>query len=414
MMYLTKAFIKIGLLIILTVAGLYDPSSSVYASTPTVIVGMVDPESKRGCIGSVTRQIDLDTFTRDSLPQEVSPSWHPEALRANAILIRSTAYHFHLNPESNDPVICAEGHYFHLRPSRVVGWASGRGATEGNSHNKTNDRVTDTGGKLLYKNGRPFLVEWGSCIQNKTHELAKQGYNYEQILTDPNIGVFSQASGCIYKHTGLSINQGYDFTPSMTNGTSPYPVLWGATNSSVTPVWTARQAESYWGHSGMDVVHNQPFGQSGRYMVGYHTGDKVEYRMWFGSKGGRNYANLNLIGIADKGPLDPNNKAVPVILNIYVDGYYQRTIQWKQHDNRRHIRVENVNVQPVPGWFSYGQRAITIEFANDACICSPYHPDQDRNFYLDVFAITDGWIHPREEVFPPLFDPKLYMPLILR
>lgn len=43
----------------------------------------------------------MDTFTRDALPGEVYTAWHPEALRANAILISPlpTITPYTLNPD---------------------------------------------------------------------------------------------------------------------------------------------------------------------------------------------------------------------------------------------------------------------------------------------------------------------------
>ncbi len=140
MIPLMKRLAQIGLLIVLI--WLFYAPSSVYASSPTVVFGHVD---SRNCVNRVSRVIDIDTLTRDALPGEiVTSTYADEAVRANAILIRSFAYYFYLNPEWNAVGVCNEHRYFfNLRTTRIQGWVYASGAEKGNAY-RTNDKVTDT------------------------------------------------------------------------------------------------------------------------------------------------------------------------------------------------------------------------------------------------------------------------------
>ncbi|MBE7469769.1 MAG: hypothetical protein DPW09_23575 [Anaerolineae bacterium] len=218
-----------------------------YAASPTIIIGIV---GTNGCVTGITKRFDLDTFTRDSLPQEVSSSWSVRAIRANAVLIRNVARYFQQNPESNDPAVCnPTGQFFHLRTTRIQGWAQGRGATEGNVNNMTNNQVTYTGGEVLLKNNQNFFSPFNDCLQNETLRLANLGYTYIQILTDSSIGIYSVARCGYAQHTNLTVANAYNFTDSMMNGTVPFSINGATPTSTVTPVNTAREAETYWGHT---------------------------------------------------------------------------------------------------------------------------------------------------------------------
>jgi hypothetical protein len=90
-------------------------------------------------------------------------------------------------------------------------------------------------------------------------------------------------------------------------------------------------------------------------------------------KFGSDYRFLHLIGIADR----PG----PVILNIYIDGYYKGQVSWSNNDNARHLTIGQ-----YPG-IPYGVHFMAVEFANDATTGSG--ADGDRNFYLDVLGVTN-------------------------
>lgn len=355
-------------------------SSPIYAESPTIIIGFTDTQ---GCIVGVSQPFDLDTFTRDSLPQEVGPRQPSEALKANAILIRNFIYHFYLNPEWDDPSICnPQSRFFHMRHSRIQGWIQGDGATRGNDNTlslngMTNNRVTDVGGKTLNQHN----IGFNACIQNESINLVNQGYNYDQILTDPTIGLYRIARCGFPQYPDLSLFNPYSFTNSMTNGTNSFSLNGGTHTNDVTPVWTVREAERYWGHSHIDAVLNNPFSESGTYLLGWNRGDKVEYRMDFGGT----YENLHLIGISDMpGPIE---------MNIYIDGYFQDTMQWIENDNSRHLRVDKITGIP------YGSHAIAIEFKNDYCECLPWSNNVDRNFYIDMLGVNDGPITSETAMF---------------
>lgn len=190
----------------------------------------------------------------------------------------------------------------------------------------------------------------------------------------------------------------YSIRKSMVNGTVPVNLAGATPTSAVTPINTAREAERYWGHSHMDSVMNTPFGQTGTYVAGWHPGDKVEYLMEFGSVN----ENLHLIGISDK----PG----PVLMNIYIDGYYKRQMQWVENDNKRHLRVDK-----IPG-ITFGTHAIAIEFVNDQAGASG---DLDRNFYIDVIGVNSGAINStavKFMFFNPFFDStqSQYLPLVIK
>ena len=398
------------------------------AQSPTIRVGIWNEFINcgsgfyRGAVTSVSKHVDIDTYTRDALPQELSPSVaygfmkdNPsparveQAHKAQAIMIRSAAYHYSYNPQSNDPMLCDRtGQGFEIRNSTIEGWLNGRGAIEGNVEavpepwvtlRRTNDLVTETMGQILYKNNGTWEPYFNRCLQEEISELAEDGHNYYTILTN---GVYNQASCGISQYTGLSVrSNSYSFRSSMTNGTYPsLPYNWweAQRTTDVTPANVAREAEHFWGHSHMDIIEDSPFGQTGRYITGWHQGDKVEYLMTFGSWYGYSIENLHLIGISDR----PG----PVTLNIYVDGKYQRQIQWTEDDNQRHLRVEK-----IPGIF-WGMHAIAIEFANDVRNCTNSH-DCDRNFYFDMLGTNNGDIN-RSRVRNMFLRNYVFLPVMLR
>ncbi|MEZ4863600.1 MAG: SpoIID/LytB domain-containing protein [Caldilineaceae bacterium] len=371
---LFTAFIVLGLA---TVFFFIQPATTVYAASPLVIVGYYDPAV--GCVTTISGVFDLDTFTRDTLAGEVFSSWHIEALKANAVMIRSGALYYANYPQSSDPTVCKQITYpFSLRTSTYQGWGVGKGALSiGTSNNIPDDRVTDTQGQILRKNSVLFFPPFNDCAQNYTQQLATSTppRDYNTILTSSTEGVYAStpASNCnitTYSGLGIHVNQ-YSFVPSMTNGTVPTALIFGSYSSSVTPTGVGREAEVYWGHAGLDFIRDNQFGQSGRYVVGGHTGDKVEFLMQFGGS----YQYLYLIGIADK----PG----PVVLNIFIDGYYKQTMQWSNNDNARHLTTRGFGIS-----YPFGAHAITVEFANDY-VCTPSGPDCDRNFYFDVLAVMD-------------------------
>ncbi len=386
----------------------------IQASSPVIRVGKLETgicnatgEENVSVITEIQGYDDIDTFTRDSLPQELSPSYPIEALKAQAVLIRSVANYRHQHPQTH--WFCNNtGQPFELNTETIAGWLKGRGAWQGNSDNMTNDRVTDTMSQVLRDDGLDFDTKFNSCIQAVLVHLAQQGLNYIQILTDPHQGIYSG----LYTHcnnplndtsfarrTGLTVNNAYHYIPSLTNGTSPHSVSGASQTSYVTPVPDPRHAESYWGHSGMDLVLYQPFNQPGFYISGWPGGDKTEYLMEFGGL----YENLHLIGISDI----PG----PIILTVYIDGYFKDTLQWVENDNRRHLRVGKIRNIP------HGTHAIAIEFAEDYCHCGDsYSANGDRNFYFDVLGVNDGPIHQVEEDSSPFFSiyQFLYLPLIIR
>ncbi len=405
LVYLLK-YSMITLIILLT-----WPLFSVQADSPTIRLGYWDGSYQcegyalKGRVYAYSDIYDLDTFTRDAMVGEVYSDYHIEALKANAVMIRSVGEYYHRHPQGNISTICnTTGREYNLRTSIVAGWQHGYGATNrGRDNNAPNDRVTDTGSQVIFQNQQrlSFQIGFNRCLQNQINALieASSNPNYVTLLTDANNGIYN-GSYCGYSaQSGLSVNSAYAFQNSLTNGTSPRSVSGSSQTSYVSPVlWPPRQAEFYWGHSGIDRVLYRPFNQSGFYMAGWHRGDKVEYRMNFGGI----YENLHLIGIADI----PG----PVTLNIYIDGYFKRTIQWTENDNRRHLRAEKI--QNIP----YGDHAIAIEFANDYCVCNPYSANTDLNFYFDVMGVNDGYLHPRAiEDLSPFFSPhNLYMPLMLK
>ncbi len=131
----------------------------VFAQSPVVTVANWDTQQR--CINWIHGTYDVDTFTRDALPGEVYSFWHAEALRANAILIRSVAYHHTIDPQWDDGFPFCNGispQFYNIHTARVQGWQGGRGAVMGNVNNRTNDRVTDTGGRVLLQNS--VAVGW--------------------------------------------------------------------------------------------------------------------------------------------------------------------------------------------------------------------------------------------------------------
>jgi len=355
-------------------------SSRVAAASPIVTVANWDPSYNCGSSYFLGRADylhgvwDVDSFTRDALAGEVFSSWTYEALKANAVRIRSGAIYFANSPEGDDAGICNHtGYNFSLRETRYLGWGLGKGATIGNANNRPNDRVTDTGGRVLRLNGSYWFPPFNDCLQNYTQALGSAGRSYTSILTAAD-GVYGpsrppSAICGLSNYSSLTVDPVYPFQNSMTNGTVPeFLGVGGYWSGASTPVFTARQAEVYWGFAGMDDVRNQPFNQPGLYATGYTTGDKIEYLMDFGGS----YQFLHLVGIADK--------PAPVTMNIYIDGYYRGQMQWGHNDNARHLAIATFS------GLSSGSHAIAIEFANDAPGGST---DTDRNFYLDELGVTN-------------------------
>ncbi|PKO23625.1 MAG: hypothetical protein CVU38_03320 [Chloroflexi bacterium HGW-Chloroflexi-1] len=157
----------------------------------------------------------------------------------------------------------------------------------------------------------------------------------------------------------------------MTNGTAPTTLVGGQQTAEVTPVLTGREAERYWGFAHLDLVQANPFSQPGTYVVGYHQGDKAEYRLYFGGS----YSNLHLVGISDR----PS----PVTMNIYIAGYYRGQMSWFTNDNTRDLETGSF------GGISYGVHPICIEFQNDYWQYPPGGEEYDRNFYLDVLGAAN-------------------------
>lgn len=348
-----------------------------HASSPIVTIGYWDPGVQ--CTTSIVGAWDADSFTRDTLAGEVFSYWSHEALKANAVMIRAGAVYFVNNPEGNYSGLCNQtGYPFSVRTSRYQGWVGGQSAKAiGIGNNIPNDRVTDTGGIILRKNGQLFFPEFNDCIQNYSQQLGLQGRNYVQILTaldgvyganrPPWVGDPSQCSPPSQIYSNLTVETSYPFVNSMTNGTVPEFLGIGTYYSdSATLPYQAREAEVYWGFGEMDGVQTI----DGRlYVRGWHTGDKIEYRMYFGGS----YPNLHLIGIADK--------PAPVEMNVYIDGYYRGKMMWDHNDNARHLNIKTFSGIP------YGIHTIALEFSNDA-YGGPGLPDLDRNFYLDVLGVT--------------------------
>lgn len=358
------AFLSLGLVLV-------TPDLS-YAASPTIIVGFWD--WSLGCV-TYTYNVfksDVDTFTRDALPHEAYPDWHPESLRANAVLIRSAAHFFYLYPEYNDPQVCKQPGvgFFNLRTSRVQGWKGGRGARLGIIDNITNDKVTDTGSQVLRLNGTYFYTPFNDCLQNYTQQLALQGRGYVSIVTAAD-GVYGPNRPPEYNcgmptyTSGLSVNSAYPWSYSMTNGTEPYPVSGGQRTDEVTNPFATRQAERWWGHFAIEYVVSGPFGQPGIYAKGEKQGAKTEYLMIFG---GYIAPYMNIYGIADI--------PAPVTMNIYIDGYYKGQLNWSQGDNARHWTGSSYYYVP------YTTHAVAIEFYNDLWQ-SPGGEPNDRNFYVD-------------------------------
>lgn len=355
----------------------FQPSAT-KAASPIVAVGNWNAAFQcpgnpvQGRIETYLGSYDIDTYTRDSLAGEVFSFWSVEGIKANAVMIRTMAMYFYQSPESN--YLCnITGRTINLRTTRIQGWQVGLGATDkGIASNIPNDRVTDTGGRVITRNGQVPLLEFLDCGQTYTQDARFQGRSYIQILTDAD-GVFGPnrtiAASCATLSNTLIVSSLYSFSSSMTNGTAPYALTNGTQTTGSTTAGSARQAESYYGFSGMDAVISNPFNQPERYIVGYQRGDKTEYRMDFGGA----YQYLYLIGIADR----PS----PVEMNIYIDGYYKRKLYWSNNDNARHLVVG-----PISG-ITFGTHAIAIEFVNDAITCTPSTlADCDRNFYFDVLA----------------------------
>ena len=230
-------------IIILTVL-FVSAIAPIQAESPVIRLGFWNSEIHKDCpkeavkgyVYKVSRySYDIDTFTRDALAGEMSADDHPEALKANAVMIRTLAEYYSRHPESNSPIICnLSGEAFTLRTSKVAGWKHGKGATERGIEGKhvPNDRVTDTMGLVLYEAGQPLTREilFRSCLQNKSKALAASGLSYIEILTDPNDGLYTadNMTDCGYPAKEALSNPttrfAYTFRKSLTNGTSPHPI----------------------------------------------------------------------------------------------------------------------------------------------------------------------------------------------
>lgn len=163
---------KWGFINLFVVIFFFGRFSLVSAGSPVISIGLWDGSYQcpgqpiKGAVKAVYGPFDIDTFTRDSLPKELGTTSHREALKANAVLIRSVAYYFYKKSETG---LCnLTGTPFNLRTSTMQGWLQGRGATEGNKNNMTNDRVTDTGGEVLCENTpcQYFNSQFNKCLQD--------------------------------------------------------------------------------------------------------------------------------------------------------------------------------------------------------------------------------------------------------
>lgn len=347
-------------------------TTTVYAESPYVTVAWYSSETlcggNYGAVVEIAGNYDLDSFTRDALPQEVSPSYHPEALKANAVMIRGVAYYHLYDPEHHHICSTIPGDpFYHLSTRRVQGWNWFHSGWKGIQGNIPNNKVTDTMAEVLLNYGNPFFYEWNPTMQERSNTLANQGMPYYDILYElyhnqyPGVGYGSR----------YTLYNGYR---SMTNGTAPPPypgwAVPGQRTDEWTPVMTAREAERHWGIRHMDAVSTNPFGQPGTYMEGWHPGETIAFLMAFG---GDWWTMLHLIGIADA----PG----PVTMNVYVDGYYKGQVSWSNNDNQRHLVIAYIpNI-----W--YGVHPIAIQFANDYW-GGPGDPNLDRNLYLDVIGVS--------------------------
>lgn len=265
------------------------------------------------CIDRYLGTYDLETYTRIVLATEITDAnWHPEALKAQAVLIRGIGYWHDVNPQWDDvetyggplafpPCVGKPQYYFDVHTDRVA-FIPRMAAEKGNQGNRPNDRATETMPEVLLRSN--FIsaeVFFNHCLQELTDSLADSGVTCNNILLN-NIyvpGGPGVAAGCTVEspcdsddddhcqYTDLSISTRWyslaDGQESMTNRTSPYGLSGGVSTAEVTPVLTPRPAERYWGHSRMSGTVSNPFGQSGLYIVGPSHGSLIEYRMDFTS-----------------------------------------------------------------------------------------------------------------------------------
>lgn len=330
-----------------------------------------------GSSGAVTRifgTYDIDTFTRDALAGEVYSDWHAEALRANAVLNRSVArYHDASYPLWNHYCsLVPDNPQYDLHRGIIKGYFPGKGGrAEGIANNRPSDRVTDTMAEVLVRNGQFFWISFNDCLQSESQSLAQGGMGYVTMLTNTTTGLYRGICG-IPQEQNVSIQYGsyslYGGMRSLTNGTSPTSPG-GTRTDVVTEPMNERQAEQYWGHGHMDALENNPFGQPGTYMVGWHNGERIEFLMKIG---GGYYTWLAVIGISDR--------PQPVSMNIWIDGYYNTTIQLSHGDNQRHLAMCQIT------GLTYGTHAVGIEYVDD--YYAPGGPDQDRNLYLDSLGVS--------------------------
>lgn len=351
------------------------------ADSPVIRVAEVDMTQNPWCINRFLGSYDLETFTRITLAGEASSSWHPEALKAQAVIIRGIGYWHYINPQWDDnwPVCPGKPDYYPhvLHPNRIY-FIPRYGAERGNQGNQPNKRATETmPNVLLRSNFTTADVYFNDCLQQLSNGLANGGLNYADILLNnlyhPNgPGV---TAGCTVlapctddsdhcQYQDLSISSRYslaDGQTSMSNRTSPFGLAGATQTSEVTPVTTPRPAYRYWGHSRMDGTITNPFGQAGTYIIGPTHGSMIEYRMQFGGS----YSHLYVLAISDR----PG----PVTVNVYIDGLYKGQLQWAHNDNAAHLAHGQFNV-------IYGAHNIALEFYPD--LYQGAGADNDRNLYL--------------------------------
>lgn len=353
------------------------------AGSPVIRVAEVDMTQNPWCINRFLGSYDLETFTRITLAGEASSSWHPEALKAQAVMIRGIGYWHFINAQWDDgdgwPICPGKPDYrpHVLHPNRIY-FIPRYGAERGNENNQPNKRATETMPQVLLRsNFTTADVYFNDCLQQLSDRLATEGRNYADILLNnlyrPNgPGV---TAGCTAlepcsidtdrcQYQDLSISSRYslaDEQTSMTNRTSPYGLAGATQTSEVTPMATPRPAQRYWGHSRMDGTITNPFRQAGTYIIGPTHGSMIEYRMQLGGS----YSHLYVLAISDR----PG----PVTVNVYIDGLYKGQLQWAHNDNAVHLAHGQFNVV-------YGAHNIALEFYPD--LYQGAGADNDRNLYL--------------------------------
>lgn len=389
-------------------------------ASPVVVTAKtvpIAPGSSNYCVSLSYGAADADTFTRDSLGAEWFPSDGNAALKAGAVLIRSVVVFWSKHPIGNNnplPWCNNQPHYwFTMLSTKVAGYNPGKGARDDRGTcwnqpapcNVPVDRVTDTGGQVALRNGILSEFHFNDAIQIQTNVLAGQGKTYKQILKDPSIynaltcndtvSATPQPCGVALTVSSAAPN-GYAFTPSMTNSNAPFytfgaqppfddaaPPL-GEHDLSSTFLNFAREAEQYWGYWGVTIanldVDHPPPPEPGTYLFLQGRGAKGEYPVEFDGA----YTNhVRISGIDD----NPG----PVLVNVYVNGYFQFQMGWYTADDDR--RQINRNLPPLPSPYDHmGIHTVAIEFLNDFYIgpgC-PYPTDQcDRKAYIAKFLVTD-------------------------